>query len=311
MKKIFKACMFIILVSGTIPSMSSCSNDLQEASSNDQLENIEFSKLLKSLDQVGQSYTPTETRGSGWTKWGGRIFSATVDGITGYISGPAGWVVGPLCSWAFDEHWNRCNRIKAMTPSVRRAMAGYGFEGMEPLTYVNSFDVPTKEDSIGYYHNLILNDLANSGKSYEVSNGDIDYQAILNDCMDAAEKYGVDLNISKSDQQKFCVFCKDVVETFTSCSQEEITLDDAFSEMNNSYITLFGVKCNIRKVETVQKKIINVLNDIDDKDKVNDYADQVYEIINKTNINSDLKADLKTVTSVTVNSKLYWTTNEK
>lgn len=81
--------------------------------------------------------------------------------------------------------------------------------------------------------------------------------------------------------------------------------------MNNSYITLFGVKYNIRKVETVQKKIINVLNDIDDKDKVNDYADQVYEILDNTDINSDLKAALKTVTSVTVNSKLYWTTNEK
>lgn len=309
MKKIITICVFFILVSASMLSMSSCSNELPIASSNAQLENIEFTNLLKSLDQIGQLYAPTETRGSGLTKWGGRIFSATVDGITGYISGPAGIVVGTLCSWAFDEHWERCNRKLAKTLPIRKVMGG-GFEGAEPLTYVNCIGVHSKEDSIGYYHNLILNDLANSGKKYELPNGNIDYQSILNDCMEAAEKYGVNLNISKSDKQKFCVFSEDVVEMFTSCGQEKITLDDAFSGMNNSYTTLFGFKSNISKVETVQKKIIDVLNEVEDTDKVINYADQVYEILGKANISNDLKADLKTVTSVTVNSKLYWTTNE-
>lgn len=305
-----KKLLFIIFVSGTLLGMSSCSNDLQGTSSNVlQIEDTEFTNLLKSLDQVGQPYAAPETRGSGWTKWGGRIFAATVDGITGYISGPAGWAVGPLCSWAFEEHWARCNRLMETTPSNRRIM-GSDLGSMELLTYVNCINVPNKEDSIGYYHNLILRDLANSGKSYETTNGDVDYQAILNDCMEATKKYGVDLHISKPDQQKLCSFSKDVVETFTSIDQKKNTLNDAFRKMNNSYITIFGTKSNIGKVEAVQNKIINVLNDMDDEESVKDYADQVYELLDKTNVSSELKTDLKTVTSVTVNSKLYWTTNE-
>lgn len=59
------------------------------------------------------------------------------------------------------------------------------------------------------------------------------------------------------------------------------------------------------------KKIVDVLNRIYDKKIVREYADKVNTILKTANLNPELKNDLRTVTSVTVNSKLYWTSSEK
>lgn len=59
------------------------------------------------------------------------------------------------------------------------------------------------------------------------------------------------------------------------------------------------------------KKIVDVLNRIYNKKIVREYADKVNTILKTANLNPELKNDLRTVTSVTVNSKLYWTSSEK
>lgn len=59
------------------------------------------------------------------------------------------------------------------------------------------------------------------------------------------------------------------------------------------------------------KKIVDVLNRIYNKKIVREYADKVNIILKTANLNPELKNDLRTVTSVTVNSKLYWTSSEK
>jgi hypothetical protein len=162
----------------------------------------------------------------------------------------------------------------------------------------------TKDDSIGYYHNLVLDDLANSGKKYVTSSDEIDYPSIVRDCVAAAKKYGVNLNISLADQQKYVAFSKDVVSSFADCGAEKITINQAFSDINTSFESKFDTKLNLDKVEMVQNEIVDVLNSIY-------YADKVNTILKTANLNPELKNDLRTVTSVTVNSKLYWTSSEK
>jgi hypothetical protein len=300
---------FVGLFCATMLGFTSCSNDSQDTVSNDaKIENVEFNNLCSSLDQLGSKYKSPVTRAVNWNKWGGRLFSATVDGITACISGPAGWAVGPLCSWAFDEHWTRCTRQMSRASAIQ--------DPTLPLkentpTYVFNDDQMTKDDSIGYYHNLVLDDLANSGKKYVTSSDEIDYPSILRDCVAAAKKYGVNLNISLADQQKYVAFSKDVVSSFADCGAEKITINQAFSDINTSFESKFDTKLNLDKVEMVQNEIVDVLNSIDDEKSVREYADKVNTILKTANLNPELKNDLRTVTSVTVNSKLYWTSSEK
>jgi len=91
--------------------------------------------------------------------------------------------------------------------------------------------------------------------------------------------------------------------------EQEITIDDAYYNMSISYANKFGTKPNLNKVEIIQSKIVEALNCIDDESSVKEYADQVNIILRDTNVSPELKSGLKTVTDITVNSKLYWTTS--
>ena len=286
--------------------LTACSSNIEETdakpiSSND-AEALEFEKLCSDIDAVGYNYNSPTTR-INWNKWGGRFFSATVDGIAGYIAGPAGWAVGPLCSWAFDEHWKKCT-------DQMSAAASQQIDSCNSYTYVFDDGSMAKEDSIGYYHNMILSDLANSGKDYTTTDGDVDYQAILDDCISIAGKYGIDLKISIADKQKYVNFSRDVVRSFADCYQQEITIEEAYNNINSSYASKFSNKLNLQKVEFVQRKIVDILNCIDNESSVKEYADQVNTVLRDANVNPELKGDLKTVTDITVNSRLYWSATQ-
>lgn len=85
-----------ILVAFVAFVFSSCSNDMTSVATSTTANNS-FTLLCTSIDSLNNTYkVGPQTRSL--NKWGGRIFSAVVDGITGYIAGPAGPIVSPLCS---------------------------------------------------------------------------------------------------------------------------------------------------------------------------------------------------------------------
>jgi len=286
--------------------LTACSSNIEETdvipvSANDS-EELEFENLCSDIDAIGFKYNSPITRVD-LNKWGGRIFSATVDGITGYIAGPAGWAVGPLCSWAFDEHWENCtNQMRAASRRI---------DSYSSYTYVFDDGTMAKSDSIGYYHNMILYDLAKSGKDYITIDEEIDYQAILDDCISVARKYGIYLNISSADRQKYVSFSRDAVRSFADCYQQKITIEEAYNNISASYANKFNEKLYFDKVEIVQRKIADILNNIDNESSIKEYADQVNVVLRDANVNPKLKNDLKTVTDITVNSKLYWSTAQR
>lgn len=286
--------------------LTSCSGELQETMSNEtKTEDVEFAKLCSSVEQIGTNYGSPETRSINWNKWGGKIFSAAVDGITGYIAGPAGLVVGTLCSWAFDEHWDRCTKMMSRAGYSNIELQSEQDIHLTP-TYVFNDGVLTRSDSIGYYHNMILDDLTKSKKEYITVTGEIDCQSILSDCIIYAKKYGIELNISNADKNNYVNFSKDVVKSFYACGKNEITIYEAFDSINTSYIRKFNNKEYLGKTEIFQDKIIETLNSIDGYDNITNYADQVNIIIKDANVSPTLKQDLKTVTDITVNSRIYW-----
>ncbi|WP_317585637.1 hypothetical protein [Segatella copri] len=48
------------------------------------------------------------------------------------------------------------------------------------------------------------------------------------------------------------------------------------------------------------------LSTLDKKEDIKKYADQVFQLYDEANIEPQQKQDFKTITNVTVNSKLYW-----
>ena len=105
-----------ILVAFVAFVFSSCSNDMTSVATSTTANNS-FTLLCTSIDSLNNTYkVGPQTRSL--NKWGGRIFSAVVDGITGYIAGPAGPIVSPLCSWAFDAHWESCSKAMATRSSM-------------------------------------------------------------------------------------------------------------------------------------------------------------------------------------------------
>lgn len=310
---------FFLMVSLSIVStfVSSCSNqqiddslhnsskqELNEASSQ------EFTNLCSSIDNLNSNYATLEkttTRGRA-TKWGGRFFSAVVDGIGGYIAGPiAGWVVGPLVSWAFEEHWERCNKELTQNHNNMIDMKKIDLE-IPSKTYVPNSNVITMKDSIGYFHNKILDEIAIKDKKYTLlDNNDVDYKTLYEDCLNTANKLGANIApISNNDKEKYLVLADDIVKSFEKCAKDSISLEKAFKNINDSYIKKFGNNQKIELTEIIQKKIAPVISNMDDEEEIIKYADKLNNIYNENNINHELKDCIKTATDVTINSKLFW-----
>lgn len=81
MRKIL--CILVVFVAFVF---SSCSNDMTSVATSTTANNS-FTQLCTSIDSLNNTYNVgPQTRSL--NKWGGKVFSAVVDGITGYITGP-------------------------------------------------------------------------------------------------------------------------------------------------------------------------------------------------------------------------------
>ena len=304
MKKLC-ALVSIALVVTTLLSCSNVSETISEEgtskiscdSTNDLLDRIDN---INKKYQIGNSDIKKIKPGTA-KKWGGRIFSAVVDGIGGYISGPAGWIVGPLCSWAFDEHWERCNRDVSHTNRPRKTCRN---DSIRVPVYVVSKENLAHIDSIGYYHNLVLDKVSKTQHDYFNNDSTINYSLIYDDCQKASSD--LDINTPKAEEkEKLIALSKFIVESIANCNDES-ELQNAFEEINNYYYREFTPDKSIAITEQVQKKIISVINNMTDEDDIKKYADEIYYAIYNSMVSPDIKEKAYIANSVTVNSKLYW-----
>jgi len=89
-------------------------------------------------------------------------------------------------------------------------------------------------------------------------------------------------------------------------AQEKSNIQNAFNEVNNSYIKRFENNNRIKNAEIIQMKIVTKLSTLEKEEDVKKYADQVFILYDNADIEPQQKEDFKTITNVTVNSKLYW-----
>lgn len=292
-------------------SMFSCTNVTETASE----ENIAFisegnsNDLLNKIDKINEKYQTTKaplTKNKDETarKWGGRIFSAVVDGIGGYIAGPAGWLVGPLCSWAYEEHWNRCTRDIKPTTTTRPKKISARDSSMVPTYVVANKEYLTHIDSIGYYHNLILDKLSQTNNNYFNSDSTINYKLIYTDCEKASKELSLDIPKTE-EKEKLISLSEFIVERIAKCYDEN-DLNKAFDDINQYYNREFNLDETLIITEKIQRKIISAIKDINNEDNLKQYANEIYDAIFSSGVSPDLKEKASVANTVTINSKLYW-----
>lgn len=299
MRKIL--CILVVFVAFVF---SSCSNDMTSVATSTTANNS-FTQLCTSIDSLNNTYNVgPQTRSL--NKWGGKVFSAVVDGITGYITGPAGPIVGTLCSWAFDAHWESCSKAMATRSSMKIPLKDSLLLTTESPTYVNANNTTLKTDSIGYYHNKILDKISMSSSQYIREDNEIDYDNLFKDSINYAKNYGINTSEATQNYAKYLALSKDIINAFSKCVQEKNDIESAYDEVNKSYIKRFENNNRIKDAEIIQKKIVTKLSTLDKKEDIKKYADQVFQLYDEANIEPQQKQDFKTITNVTVNSKLYW-----
>ena len=70
---------------------------------------------------------------------------------------------------AFDAHWESCSKAMATRSSMKIPLKDSLLLTTESPTYVNANNTTLKTDSIGYYHNKILDKISMSSDDSAVS----------------------------------------------------------------------------------------------------------------------------------------------
>lgn len=312
--KLFISVLFISLF-----FLSSCNNDevtgVCESNMNAEHslntdENIATKRFFDSVDSLNQCYSKVSTRGL-LAKWGGRIFASVVDYSIGAVASAAispfgGAIVGTLASYAYDDYWNNCIKKVEEQNNVNAVTTRTIIETTPTLVLSNK-DNPTFVDSIGYYHNVLLAELRVLGKSYFDSNGNIDYEELLNDVTMIASDYHI--ASGEIDQLKKTHLFK-LADSFIKKvdTENEDFVGTYFSQYGNSLLSNLGFSASkINSCRNLCSKIAEVVPYATEAELI-EYGNNLHTLIDDSNLSDEDKESFKVMNDVAINSQVYWTT---
>jgi hypothetical protein len=272
-------------------------------------EDVELAKLYNSIDSLQSEYLSSNITRVDWDKWGRRGLGFAVDGVvgllfaeTGPLAGPIGVVGSGLYEDYLDYMVSRCNtmnqRIQKTAQNGQTPIRAVVFP-VENTTYV---------DSIGYYHNLIINEVKSNGKSYTDVSGNINYDAYYEDVLAIAQQHGI-LNDSHINTKLLFQYLESIIKPIVQLemsNQEAVNADIILSIFFNSAYNGF----NFDKTLTVQhqeicEKIIYNCGNIKDSQLV-EYGTKVNNLIVNSNLDANTKDNLQIANNIAINSSLRW-----
>lgn len=243
----------------------------------------------------------------------GKYFGAYVGGLSSPIGGILGSIIGRrvgafaggvsasfVTFLLINKKYNQSNRLN-ISAQANDTVAYYLPDSG------NEFN-----DSIGYYHNLVMYKLVANGDKYVLENKDFDYNLIYNDCIAYLNEYGV----------------------FDNCQEEMVVAsrwdfkDAVISYVKNtSNISRNFVEGKITKVEFRTQLMRCVDNyGLTDEERlaISDYAvklsetcsqlsyeanvqyaDDLNYMISNSDISDELKSELRSTTNMIVNSTVF------
>lgn len=304
MKKI----LFLFAIVMTLTSIAFVSCDNSEDIANESVQDLpdaELTRLYNSIDSLHNEYsTSGDTRGSFLDKWGKRFLVATFDACVGAITaetGPGAFVCSTVASGLYDDYLDAVDRrfSRAHSSNTRSASGA-------PENVVFPSSTPCFVDSIGYYHNLVINEIQSEGRSFIDENGNIDYNSYYNEVLKISKENGISCNAIINKPLVFR-YINSIIKPFAQIEKgnEETILSIIF---NGTYNDFNYDDSKTLQLRSVCKKII--YNDLSvDEDKVVEYGTKVNELIVESNVTNDTKETMKVANNIAVNSSLYWSSN--
>ena len=302
MKKIFF--FFAIVMTLTSVALTSCdsSEDIVVESVKEQPD-TELAKLYNSIDSLHNEYSDL-SRSSFADKWGRRFLVATFDACVGAITaetGPGAFVCSTIASGLYDDYLDAVDRRFSRTSrSMTRSVS------TTPQAVVFPTKTPCFVDSIGYYHNLVINEIQSKGLSFIDKNGNIDYDSYYNEVMAVSKEKGISCNAIINKPLVFR-YINSIIKPFAQIEEgdEETILSIIFNGTYNAF--------NFDTSKTLQlRNVCNkiIYNDLSvNENQVIEYGTKVNELIVNSNVANDTKETMKVANNIAVNSSLYWGSN--
>lgn len=206
-------------------------------------------------------------------------------------------------SWAYEEYWsNILNEIEsgsstgvsnqAVVPAVILASGG------ECLTFV---------DSVGYYHNMLLAEIAKSGKKYLDDSGKVNIEELFADITAMLDEKKQACS-GAPNPGELAVFSSSVATFINTLeSTNERTLDKSFAIFESKSEALGLPVKEFGSIKEMCNKISNVIPYLENE-KIVEYGEKRYKVIDNSNISEGQKQSFKILDNIIVNSKPYWTT---
>ena len=176
-----KKALSILMIAAFALLSISCDRNEQIFNENLQTtQQIELSKLMNSIDSLNNYYLAIgTTRAFTLSKWQRRFVCSFVDACVGTVTietGPVGaFVFSTLASGLYEDYLD----VVLGSTSEYSLYSPNGIRGQQATIIF-----PTKNasfvDSIGYYHNLVLDKIKSKNKSY-IDDGKIQYQSYFNE----------------------------------------------------------------------------------------------------------------------------------
>lgn len=301
MKKIiFSLLIFFLTTIATISTTSCDSREEDSYVSVHSPSDPELAKLFLSIDSLHNEYTTT-SRTSVVDKWGKRFTVATVDACVSIITSPSFWgtiIASTAASWAYEEYLNYVDSRFSRTP---RRVVDSG--SALPNSVIFPTSNPQYLDSIGFYHNLLIDELRATGVSFINSNGDIDYNSCYQEVVRLARKHGIQHQISFNNSLAHN-YINSIILTFYMT--EEGSCETFLSAIFNKEYYQLGVDSSrttqLRK--TCEKIIYSTVN-VKAEDLI-EYGTKVNQLINDSNVDAATKNELKIANNIVINSSLNW-----
>ncbi len=302
--------------------VSSCSSDSQFAVSisdkNVSQEEIAMNNLLDSIEVLNAKYPSSHTRGSffsggavgladaaGWAAGAG--IGRWVGGAAGSLGGPAtavlgafvGGRVGPyVCTFLASGAANfLCSRKFLRSATVDEK--DFQFVGLV-----------TNEDSIGYYHNIMMTKLNEDKNKYVSLSDSVDYGLIYQDIANYLREIGrydeilEDSCVKENIINQIKSICLISEKYKTSSDCEELVAEQCNYLKDKCTLPENDIKTYRDFSVRLYNKCISLPNG-----QLEDYSKDLNVIIEKSTVSTPVKRELSLSADLTINSALYWQIN--
>ena len=324
-----------LLFSGIFFSCNNFDNDYQMNNlSKHEIDSMAIKKanyenFMLTMDSLNHAYTfQSATRAKGLFDYiGGKICQSTADNagrvVGGYVGKNVGTVIGGLggnpVTTVFGYVAGRY--VGRLVGACLASYAAYRVLNMIPRQHPsgnpnqqcmgqNYFILPNsaEEDSLGYYHNKIMEIMMETPEKYVDDNNELCYDIIYDDCVEYARIFGIfNDSITKSIEYKTEVinYAKQstnmVKQAYINNQTEEYLYEKMALQLEERKIP----KESVQLFKEFALEVSKTCASLSTTEKI-EYAKEVNNVIQSSELPVSMKEEAASTTMMLVNSSICW-----